>query len=89
MDTWRLCQYDRLALYNGYANTCTFVKDVIEIKLATLPLNEFNDEKEEFKLFGLSLGKGPFKDKTKLCLLRPVPKPPWENVGTNFVLGLL
>jgi hypothetical protein len=29
------------------------------------------------------------KDKTKLCQLRPVPKPPWENVATDFVLGIL
>jgi len=43
MDTWRPCKYDCRALYDGYANTCTFVKDVIEIKLTPLPLNEFND----------------------------------------------
>jgi len=42
-DNERPCQYDRRALYDGYANTCTFVKDVIDIKLAPLPLNEFND----------------------------------------------
>ncbi|RHN65710.1 putative transcription factor interactor and regulator CCHC(Zn) family [Medicago truncatula] len=79
MDTWRPCQYDRCALYDDYVNTCTFVKDVI--KLAPLPLN---DGKGEFKLLGLSLAKEPFKDKTKLCLLCPIPKPPWENVGTDF-----
>jgi len=73
-------QYDRYALYNGYANTCTFGKDVIEIKLAPLPLNEFNDRKDEYKLLGLSIAKEQFKDKTKLCLLRPIPKPPWEVV---------
>jgi len=89
MDTWRPCQYDHCPLYNGYANTYTFVKDVIEIKLAPLPLNKFNDGKEEFKLLGLSFIKKPFKDKTKLFLLRLVPKPPWENVGTDFVLGIL
>jgi len=65
------------------------MKYVIEIKVPPLPLNEFNDGKEEFKLLGLSLAKKPFKDKTKLCLIRPVPKPPWENVGTDFVLGVL
>jgi hypothetical protein len=86
---WRPWQYDRRALYDGYVNTCTFVKDVIEIKLAPLQLNEFNDRKVEIKLLGLSLGKKPFKDKEKLCLLRPIPKPPWENVGTDFVLGIL
>lgn len=76
----RPCQYDRRALYDGYVNTCFFVKDVIEIKLAPLPVNEFNDGEEVFKLLGLSLTMEPFKDKTKSCLLRPVPKPPWENV---------
>jgi hypothetical protein len=76
----RPCQYDRRALYDGYVNTCFFVKDVIEIKLAPLPVNEFNDGEEVFKLLGLSLTKEPFKDKTKSCLLRPVPRPPWENV---------
>jgi len=62
---------------------------MIKINLALLQLNEFNDRKEEFKLLELSLEKEPFKDKTKLCLLCPVPKPPWENVGTNFILGTL
>jgi hypothetical protein len=89
MDTWRPSQYDHRVLYNGYANTCTLVKDVIEIKLAPLPVNKFNDGKEEFKLLGLSFAKKPFKDKTKLCLLRPVPKPPWEKFGSDFVLGIL
>jgi hypothetical protein len=79
-------QYDRHTLYDGYANIYTFLKDEIKIKLTRLPLNEFNDRKEEFNLLGLSLAKEPFKDKTKLCLLRPVPKPPCENVGTYFVL---
>jgi len=89
MDTWTPFQHDRRALYIGYASTCTFVKDVIEIKLAPLPLNKFNDEKEEFKLLGISFSKKPFNDKTKLCLLRPVPKPPWEKFGSDFVLGIL
>ena len=65
------------------------MKDVIKINLAPLPLKEFNDRKEDFKLLGLSLAMESFKDKTKLCLLRPVPKPPWENVHNNFVLGIL
>jgi len=65
------------------------MKDVIEIKLTPQSLNEFNDGKEKFKLLGLSLAKETFKDKTKLCLLCLVPKPPWENDGTDFVLGIL
>jgi hypothetical protein len=82
-------QYNRHALFYGYANIYTFVKHVIKINLTPLPHNEFNDRKEKFDLLGLSLTKEPFKDKTKLCLLRPVPKPPLENVGTYFVLGIL
>jgi len=82
----RPCQYDHHAICDGYANTYTFVKDVIKIKLAPLLLNEFNDGKVEFKLLGLSLAKEPFKDNTKLCLFRPVPKPPWENVATDLSL---
>ncbi|KEH17040.1 hypothetical protein MTR_0050s0090 [Medicago truncatula] len=83
------CQYDHRALYDGYANTCTFLKDVIEINLAPLPLNEFNDGKKEFKQLGLSLAKEPFKKKTKLYISRLDPKPPWEDVTINFSLGLL
>jgi hypothetical protein len=79
-------QYDRHTLYDGYANIYTFLKDEIKIKLTRLPLNEFNDRKEEFNLLGLSLAKEPFKDKTKLCLLRPVPKPPWKML--ELILSL-
>jgi hypothetical protein len=53
LHTWSPCHFDHRALYDGYANTCTFVKDVIDIKLAPLQLNEFNDRKVEFKLLGL------------------------------------
>jgi hypothetical protein len=59
---------------------------VIEIKLAPLPFNEFNDRKEEFKLLGLSLTKEPFEDKRKLYMPRPIPKPPWEVVSMDFPL---
>jgi len=89
MDTRRPCKYDHRTLYDCYANTCIFVKDVIEIKLAPQPLNEFNDGKVEFKLLGISLAKESFKDKTKLHMSRLVPKPPWEDVIINFTLGLL
>jgi len=46
---WRPFQYDLRALYNGYANTCVFVKDVIKIKLPPLLLNGFNERKDECK----------------------------------------
>jgi len=86
MDTQRLCQYDRRALYDGYANIYTFVMDEIKIKLVCLPINE---GKEEFKTLGLFVAKESFKDKTKLHMHRLVPKPPWEDVIVDFSLGLL
>ncbi|KEH22650.1 Gag-Pol polyprotein/retrotransposon, putative [Medicago truncatula] len=82
-------KYNRHALFDGYANIYTFVKVEIKTKLARLPLNQFNEGKDGCKSLELSHTKEPFKDKTKLCLLRPVPKPPWENVGSYFVLGIL
>ena len=42
-------QYDRHTLYDGYANIYTFVKDMIKIKLAHLPLDEFDEGKDECK----------------------------------------
>jgi len=80
----RSWQYDHHALFDGYNNTCTFVKDVIKIQFAPLPLNEFHDGKEGFKLLGLSLAKEPFMVKTKLYMPRPIPKPPWEDVTIDF-----
>jgi len=62
---------------------------VIKIKMAPLLLNEFNDGKVKFKQLWTFTRKGTIKDNTKLCLLRPVPKPSLENVGPNDVLGLL
>jgi hypothetical protein len=82
-------QYNRHALFDGYANIYTFVKDEIKTKLARIPLNEFNEGNNGCKSLELSLTKEPFMEKIKLCLLRPVPKPPWENVRTDFVLGIL
>ncbi|RHN63327.1 hypothetical protein MtrunA17_Chr4g0057101 [Medicago truncatula] len=79
-------QYDRRALYDGYANINTFVKYGIKIKLARLPLNEFIEGKEEFKLLELLVTKEPLKETTKLCMSRPIPKPPWEVVSMDFSL---
>lgn len=80
-------QYDRHTLFDGYANTYTFKKDVIKINLAPLRLNEFNEGKEEFK--SLLVLTEPFKEKTKLYMPRPVPKPPWEDVTIDISLGSL
>jgi len=82
-------QYDHHALFDGFASSYTFVKDVIKIKLAPLLLNEFNEGKKKFKPLELLVTKELFKDKTKSCLLRLVPKSPFENVGTDFVLRIL
>jgi hypothetical protein len=82
-------KYDRRALYGGYPNTYTFVKDVIKIKLAHLLLNEFNEGKVEFKQLGLLVSKELLKKKTKVYMPRPIPKPPWEVVSTYFELGIL
>ncbi|KEH18242.1 hypothetical protein MTR_8g015130 [Medicago truncatula] len=79
-------QYDRRALYDGYANINTFVKYGIKIKLARLPLNEFIEGKEEFKLLELLVTKEPLKETTKLYMSRPIPKPPWEVVSMDFSL---
>jgi hypothetical protein len=54
MDTYNLVPkrpwiYDLHALYDAYANTYTFTKDVIKIKLAPLLPNELNEGKEELK----------------------------------------
>jgi len=81
MDTFHIhlempWKYDRRALYGGYANTYTFVKDVIKIKLAHLLLNDFNEGKEEFKPLELLVPKEPFTENTKLYMPRPIPKPP-------------
>jgi hypothetical protein len=54
-------------------------EDVTEIKLTLLLLNEFNERKEEFKPLKLLVTKEQFKEKTKLYMPRPVPKPPWEQ----------
>jgi len=81
-------QYDRHALYDGYANTCTFVKDVIKIKFAPLPLNEFNEGKKGFKPLEPLVTNEPFKEKKRLYMSRPIPKPPWEVVSMDFSLGL-
>ena len=62
---------------------------VIKIKMAPLLLNEFNEGKKKFKPLELLVTKELFKDKTKSCLLRLVPKSPFENVGTDFVLRIL
>jgi len=51
------------------------VKDVYGIKFASLPLNEFNEGKEEFKPLEILVTKEPFMDKTKLYMPRPIPKP--------------
>jgi len=82
-------QYDHHALFDGYANSCTFVKDVIKINLTPLPLNEFNEGKVEFKSLEFMVTKEPMKDTTKLCMSRSIPKPHWEVVSMDFSLGLL
>jgi len=84
----RSWQYDRHTLYDGYANIYTFVKDGIKIKLVHLPLNEFNEGKDECKSLEILLTKEPLKDTTKLCMSCPIPKPPWEVVSMDFSLGL-
>ncbi|AES79240.1 hypothetical protein MTR_7g060230 [Medicago truncatula] len=61
----RPCQYDCRALYDGYANIYPFVKDVIKIKFAPLPLDEFNEGNEDFKPLEILVTKEPFMDKTK------------------------
>lgn len=42
-------QYDRQVLYDGYANTYSFVKNGVKIKLATLPPSELDKNKNEVK----------------------------------------
>lgn len=64
-------------------------EDVIEIKLAPLLLNEFNKGKDECKSLELLVTKEPLKHTSKLCMSRPIPKPPWEVVSMDFSLGLL
>jgi len=82
-------QYDRHALCDGYANTYNFAEDGIKIKLAPLPINEYNEVTKEFKSFDVLVTKEIFKEKTKLYMSRPVPKPPWEDVTIDFSLGIL
>ena len=53
----------------------------IKIKLARLPLNKFNEGKDKCKSLELLVKKEPLKESTKLCMSRPLPKPPWEVVS--------
>jgi len=45
--------------------------------------------KDECKSLKLLVTKEPLKDTTNLCMIRPIPKPPWEVVSMDFPLGLL
>jgi hypothetical protein len=58
-------QYDRHALYDGHANTYTFVKDGAKIKLVPLPPNVFDEGKKDSKLIVSLVSKEPFKVSTK------------------------
>jgi len=82
-------QYDRHALYDGYVNTYTFVKDGVKIKLVPLPPNAFDEGKNDSKLIVSLVLKEPYKDKTKFCMSRLIPKPPCEVVSMDFSFGLL
>jgi len=52
-------QYDHHALFDSYANTYIFNKDVIKINLGPLP---FNEGKKEFNSLKILVTKEPLKD---------------------------
>lgn len=58
-------QYDRHAIYDGHANTYTFVKDGAKIKLVPLPPSAFDEGKKDSKPIVSLVSKEPFKVTTK------------------------
>jgi hypothetical protein len=96
-------QYDRRVHQDCYANTYSFFKDGIKIKLTPLPPSELDKSKKKVKpLVSLITkveevpnGMPPMRDiqhaesrNIGSFASLQVPKPPWENIDMGFVLRL-
>jgi hypothetical protein len=58
-------QYDRRASYDGYANTYSFIKDGVKVKLTPLPPDEINKSKKESSSLVSLVTKDPLKETTE------------------------
>jgi hypothetical protein len=96
-------EYDRRVQQDCYANTYSFFKDGIKIKLTPLPPSELDKSKKKAKpLVSLITkaeevphGMPPMQDiqHAESQNIGPfaslqVPEPPWENIDMGFVLRL-